>query len=205
VPLVVDRLALGDERSVHFAGDLVLLDAPAVSVVGSRDASARGLARASRLARELSTAGVTVVSGLAKGIDTAAHTAAIEAGGRTVAVIGTPLDRCYPSENAQLQMEIYEKHLLISQFSWGSRTYPSDFPKRNRLMSALTDATVIVEASDTSGALHQAVEALKLGRWLFIAKSLVESSSVVWPRRFISNERCVVLDSTSDVVNRIKS
>lgn len=203
---VQQRLSLGDEAPdvpIFWSGDLSVLQAPAVSVVGSRNASQAGLARASRLAKELAQRGVVVVSGLAKGIDTAAHRAAIGAGGSTVAVVGTPLDRCYPAENARLQMEIYSEHLLISQFASGTRTYPSDFPKRNRLMSAVTDATVIVEASDTSGTLHQAAETLRLGRWLFIAQSMIDSPDITWPRKFLRDERCRPLTNIEDIVTAL--
>jgi DNA processing protein len=83
-------------------------------------------------------------------VDTAAHLGALEESGRTIAVIGTPLDRAYPAENAQLQEQIYSDHLLLTPFPRGERVFPSNFPKRNRVMAAVTDATVIVEASDTS-------------------------------------------------------
>src|SRR5205814_51885 len=110
-----------------------------------------------------------IVSGLARGIDTAALMGAIEKGGRTVAVIGTPLDKAYPAENADLQTEIYSHHLLVTPFRIGEQVFKANFPKRNRVMAAISDATVIIEASDTSGTLHQAAECEKLGRWLFIA------------------------------------
>jgi DNA processing protein len=108
---------------VYYAGNLALLDRPSVSIVGTRDVSDGGAARARRLARELVAAGVVVVSGLAKGIDTAALTSAIESGGSTVAVIGTPLDKAYPAENARLQENIYEEHLLLTPFRVGERTF----------------------------------------------------------------------------------
>ena len=127
-----------DERVVWYAGDAALLERPCVAVVGTREASSEGRAQARRLGRELAEHGVVVVSGLAKGIDTEALTAAISAGGVVVAVIGTPIDRAYPAENAPLQEKIAAEHLLISQFASGSRTFPSSFPVRNRLMAALS-------------------------------------------------------------------
>jgi DNA processing protein len=144
------------------------------------------------------------VSGLAKGVDTAALTAAIEAGGRTIAVIGTPLSKAYPAENARLQEEIYSTQLLLTPFREGETVYKSNFPKRNRVMAAISDATVIIEASDTSGTLHQAAECQRLGRWLFIAKSVVDDDSLTWPKRFIGQQRVVILEKTDDVVRRIK-
>jgi DNA processing protein len=190
---------------LFFSGDLSLIDRPCVAIVGSRSVSDAGRARASRLARELVQSGLVVVSGLALGIDTAAHTAAIAAGGSTIAVVGTPLDRAYPAENIALQEEIYRDHLLVSPFRKGERTYRSSFPKRNRVMAAITDATVIVEASDTSGSLHQAAECVRLGRWLFIAKSLADDPTLAWPAKFLrKGGKTDVLTSTTDLVRAIE-
>jgi DNA processing protein len=186
---------------VFYAGDLDLLKRPAVSIVGAREATEDGRQRAGRLARELTEAGVIVVSGLARGIDTAAHLSTIEHHGCTAAVIGTPLDKAYPAENAELQETIYRDHLLLSPFPIGERVFPSNFPKRNRVMAALTDASVIVEASDTSGSLHQAVECQRLGRWLFIMKSVVDDRQLTWPRKFIGKEHVAILTATTDIID----
>lgn len=188
---------------IFCSGDLGLLKLKSISVIGARSASTEALMRASRVARELANAGVVVTSGLAKGIDTAAHTAAINAGGRTVSVIGTPLESVYPAENAALQRDIYESHLLISHLHPGQRTFQSDFPKRNRLMAALSDGSVIVEASDTSGTLHQASECIRLGRWLFIMKSVMDNKDLSWPERFRHEPKTVVLTSVNDILDRI--
>jgi DNA processing protein len=170
---------------LFFIGDRTLLQTGRrVSIVGSRKASAQGLRDASELARSLVDAGVTVVSGLAEGIDTAAHSATIEAGGRTIAVLGTPLDRAYPQQNRALQVRIAREHLLISQFAIGSTVRPSHFPVRNRTMALLSDATVIVEAGEKSGSLHQGWEALRLGRPLFILESQLLDPSLSWPGEF---------------------
>jgi DNA processing protein len=146
---------------------------------------------------------VVVISGLAKGVDTEALTAAMEAGGSVVAVIGTPVDRAYPAENKALQERIYQDHLLVSQFAPGERVFPSNFPERNKLMAALTDATVIIEAGDTSGTLHQAAECVRLGRWLFIAKNLIDNPTLQWPKRFLHEPICKPLTSTNDVLAAI--
>ena len=156
--------ATGYGVKIWLAGDSSLVRLPSVAIVGSRNVSPEGSARARRLARELSSAGVVVVSGLAKGVDSEALNAAIEANGKTIGVIGTPLDRAYPAENKRLQEKIYREHLLISQFESGKTVYPSNFPERNKLMAAISDATAIVEASDESGSLHQAAECTRLGR-----------------------------------------
>jgi DNA processing protein len=183
------------------AGDTTLVKKPCVAVVGTRNTSSEGAARARRLAKELAEHGIVVVSGLAKGIDTEALTAAIAAGGRVVAVIGTPLDRAYPAENKRLQEEIYRDHLLISQFEPGSRVFPSHFPERNKLMAAVSDATAIIEASESSGTLHQAAECVRLKRWLFIAKSLMENPKLQWPSRFKDYPNTRTLIRTDDLLS----
>jgi DNA processing protein len=171
---------------LYLAGDTSLLaEGPRISIVGSRQASAEGLKRARFLARALVGHDMIVVSGLAEGIDTAAHTATIEAGGRTIAVIGTPLDQVYPKANAELQARLMREHLVVSQFPAGYRTQPKSFPMRNRTMALLTDATVIVEAGEKSGTLHQGWEALRLGRQLFLMESVAMDPALTWPAEMI--------------------
>ena len=130
-------------------------------------------------------------------------TSAISAGGRTAGVTGTPLDTAYPAKNKRLQETLYRDHVLVSQFKKGERTFQSNFPKRNRLMALLSDATVVIEASDSSGTLHQASECLLLNRWLFIARSVAENTSLSWPARFFPSERCRILDSTEQLVSTV--
>jgi DNA processing protein len=185
------------------AGDLSLVRKTSVAIVGTREVSKDGAARARRLAKELAACGITIVSGLARGVDTEALKAAIESGGKTVAVIGTPIDRAYPAENKRLQEKIYREHLLISQFPPGKKVFPSNFPERNKLMAAISDATVIVEASDTSGTLHQAAECVRLNRLLFIAASIMEDPTLHWPQSFISYPNAKVLRKTSDVLEAL--
>lgn len=192
----------GDLR-IFFAGDLSLLTRPSVSIVGSRDASDGALAATQWLARKLVKAGIVIVSGLAYGVDTAAHTTAIRSGGKTIAVIGTPLEKASPSENAPLQEEIYREHLLVSQFPIGAGTFPSNFPARNRLMAALSDATVVMEAGDSSGTLHQAAECTRLGRPLFIAKTVVDNPGVTWPKDFLRYDTCKVLERASQITDMV--
>lgn len=190
-------------KVIWYAGEFDALKAPAVAIVGTRNVTAHGAVRARKLARGLAQADVAVVSGLAEGVDTEALTEAMAAGGRVAAVIGTPIDKAYPAKNARLQEAIYRDHLLISQFPKGTRTFRSHFPERNRLMAAVSDATVVIEASDTSGTLHQSAECVKLGRWLFIAKSVVDNPALSWPAKFLGYERCVVLERVEDVLERI--
>ena len=173
-----------------------------VSIVGSRQASDLGLRRARKLARELAEQGVVIVSGLAKGIDTAAHRAAIDAGGKTVAVLGTPLDRTYPAENRALQALIMDEHLAVSQYPIGYPVRPGNFPRRNRTMALLSNATVIVEAGETSGSLSQGWEALRLGRNLFVLESVAEDKSLKWPQEMISYG-AEVLSSTEQLLEAL--
>lgn len=175
---------------LYFQGIWDFAETRSVAIVGSREASDEGKRRASKIARELVARDFTVVSGLAAGIDSAAHNAAIEAGGRTIAVIGTPLGVSYPKENVDLQKFIAEKHLLISQvpvLRYASQHVPQNklfFPERNATMSALTEATVIVEAGETSGTLTQARAALHQGRKLFILDSCFDRSNITWPETY---------------------
>ena len=185
---------------IYYAGDVSLLRKRCVAIVGTREVSEAGRARAQRLARVVVQAGAVVVSGLAFGVDTVAHTEALAQGGRTIAVIGTPLDRCNPMPNAGLQQEIYERHLLVSQFPWGSEVFPTNFPKRNRTMAALCDVTVIVEASDTSGTLHQAVECVRLKRHLLILRSVVDDPRLTWPQKFLHHPTVHVLSEPDDLI-----
>lgn len=167
-----------------------------VSIVGARKSSNEGLARARRLAGLLAERRVVVVSGLAEGVDAAAHRSAIDRGGSTIAVIGTPLDRSYPKQNAELQAEIAAQHLLISQFPSGYPTKPANFPMRNRTMALVSDASVIIEASETSGSLSQGWEALRLGRPLFITKAMASDTKLKWPQKMLDYGAQILSDET---------
>lgn len=175
---------------LYFQGAWELITTRAVAVVGTRKPTAEGVKRTKQLARKLVEDGFTVVSGMAEGVDTAAHTSVIEAGGQTIAVIGTPLGHVYPKANAELQDRIAREYLVISQVPverYESQNYRVNrffFPERNKTMAALTEATIIVEAGETSGTLVQAREALKQRRKLFILNSCFERSDLNWPRRF---------------------
>lgn len=173
---------------LYCAGDLSLLRrSPHVAVIGSRRASPEGLRRAASLTRALVDHKMVVMSGLAEGIDTAAHTAALDAGGATIAVIGTPLDVAYPKRNAALQARLACEQLVVSQFGPGEPVGPRNFPNRNRTMALLADATVIVEAGASSGTRGQGWEALRLGRRLFLLESLARDPRLRWPRQMIDH------------------
>lgn len=164
-------------------GALVKADARAVAVVGSRAPTAGGVAAARRIAGDLANAGYTVFSGLAAGIDTAAHTGALAEGGRTVAVVGTGLRHCYPRENTQLSRRIARECALVSQFWPDAPPTRRSFPMRNGVMSGMTLGTVVVEATHTSGTRIQARLALAQGRPVFLHRSLL---SQPWARELAS-------------------
>jgi DNA processing protein len=176
-------------RGIHQAppvlfvrGALVPND-PAMSVVGSRKASDRGLSIAAAVARELVSRGVTVVAGLALGIDTAAHRAALDAGGRTVAIIGSGINKVYPAANRDLHKEISERGLLVSQFWPDAPPQKHTFLMRNATMSGYGQATVVVEAGETSGARAQARMAVEHGRPVILTGMVVERNE--WARSLV--------------------
>lgn len=199
---------------VYFLGNIELLNTPRVAVVGSRKASPEGLARANKMGRLLARSGVTVVSGLAAGVDTAAMKGAVSEtrdGIRcpVVGVVGTPLDRCYPKENADLQSYVANTGLLLSQVPFYKyehqpfKTRRLYFPERNELMAAVSDATVIIEASDTSGTLTQARACMHQRRPLFILRSCVDNPSVAWPAKWVGREGVHVVDDVSDILREV--
>jgi len=171
-------------------------DATSVAVVGTRHPTEQGIDQARQLATGLAASGVPVISGLAAGIDSAAHTAALAADGRTVAVIGTGIDRVYPPQNAGLQEEIAAKGLLVSQFLPGSSPTKASFPMRNAVMSGYALATVVIEAADRSGSRMQARLALRHGRHVFLMRSLLEHD---WARDYAQRPGVTVVETAGDV------
>lgn len=175
---------------LYFTGSWDFVESRCIAIVGTRNPSEDGKRRARKLVKMLVEDDWTIVSGLATGIDTVAHTTALENSGRTVAVIGTPLSETYPKENSKLQQKIAQRFLVISQVPvvrYGQQIWKQNrafFPERNITMSALTEASVIVEASDTSGTLTQARAALNQGRKLFILDSCFENPDISWPAKF---------------------
>jgi DNA processing protein len=176
---------------LYYAGNLEYLYTDSIAVVGTRNPTEEGLKRTQKLVNYLVEDNITIVSGLAKGIDTMAHKTAIEKGGRTIAVLGTSLNSYYPASNKELQNIIAKEHLLISQVPYYRYAHQSPngnrlfFPERNKTMSALTKGTIIIEASDTSGTLIQAKAAIDQGRKLFILESCFHNKNIKWPEKYL--------------------
>jgi len=181
---------------IFLAGKLRSSDRRSLAVIGSRRASATGIKAAGVISRHLAALEYTVVSGLAAGIDAAAHSAALTSGGRTLAVIGTGLERCYPPENAQLQRTIARQGAVLSQFWPNAPPTKRSFPLRNALMSGLTLGSVIVEAAPTSGARVQARAALAQGRPVFLLRSLLAQR---WARELAQRPGAHVVNSPSEI------
>ncbi len=175
----------------------------AIAVVGTRQATQEGRASAARLARGLAAAGVTVLSGLARGIDTAAHAAALDARGRTVAVVGTGiLARVYPPENGELARRIVaEGGAVVSQFWPEAPPQKANFPRRNVVMSGMAAGTVVVEAGKTSGARMQARLALEHGKLLFLPAALVEDEE--WASGYAARPGVTVVSDLSDILDEL--
>jgi DNA processing protein len=195
---------------LYFQGAWELVNTRCVAIVGTREPSEDGKLRAAKLARLLVADGFTIVSGLARGIDTVAHTAAMAEGGFTIAVLGTPITEYYPPENRSLQQKIADQHLVISQVpivryaQQHFRGKSHFFPERNATMSALTEATIIVEAGETSGTLVQARHALKQKRTLFILDSCFRNPALSWPHAF-AKQGAIRITDYDDVKRHLAS
>lgn len=171
------RLASDPPPALFVRGGFVPQDEISVAIVGTRKASPYGKSLAARIARELASAGVTIVSGAAYGIDAAAHRGALEVGGRTVAVLGSGVDRPYPQAHASLLDEISRSGAVVSQFSLGTAPDAYHFPSRNYVIAALVRAVVVVEAPMRSGALLTATLASDEGRHVFVTPAPMDSES----------------------------
>ncbi|MCX4666550.1 DNA-protecting protein DprA [Streptomyces sp. NBC_01381] len=190
---------------LFYLGDLDERDARSAAVVGTRNASADGVRRAARMADGLVENDVVVFSGLAKGIDTAAHTATLEAGGRTVAVMGTGIAaKVYPAQNKQLAAQILDQGgALLSQFWPTSGPATWTFPRRNVVMSGCTIGSIVIEASSTSGAKMQARLAAEHGKHVFLIRSLATSEP--WAAKMVTEGRAVEVVELDDVLSRLGS
>ncbi|HET7705804.1 MAG TPA: DNA-processing protein DprA [Thermoanaerobaculia bacterium] len=188
--------------ALHFRGDRALLTSPCVAIVGSRRASPYGINAARHLARQLVEAGLTIVSGLALGIDAAAHEAALDGGGRTIAVLGTGVDLTYPRSNAKLFRRIETEGLIVSEFGPGTPPLPENFPVRNRVISGLSLGAVIVEATGRSGSLITARMAAEQGREVFAVPGSIFCAGTEGTHRLIQYGAKLVHDA-GDVLEEL--
>jgi len=180
-------------------GELLEQDQCCVAIVGTRRASPYGLRMAEKFGRELAARGITVVSGLATGIDTAAHRGALSAGGRTIAVLGNGVDVVYPQQNADLMHRITQQGAVVSQFSMGTKPSPGHFPYRNRIISGMSQGTLIVEAPLSSGALITARQAAEQGREVFAVPGQVGITNSQGPHSLI-REGAKLVETVEDIL-----
>lgn len=185
--------------SLWSRGDITLLDRPCIAIVGTRSATAYGERAARELGRVLALAGATVISGLARGIDAAAHRGALDAGGATCAVLGTGLDVVYPKAHAPLQRAIGERGLLLSELDASNPAHGGSFPSRNRIIAALSMATIVVEAGAKSGALITAGCALDLGRALAAVPGPIDVPQTQGSNELL-RDGAIVIASMADAV-----
>ncbi|HET7274403.1 MAG TPA: DNA-processing protein DprA [Longimicrobiaceae bacterium] len=191
---------LVDPPPLLFAcGNLELLTGPGIAIVGTRHPSEYGRRAASQLAADLARAGLIIVSGMARGIDAAAHSAALDAGGPTVGVLGHGIDRVYPACNRSLFGRVREEGLLISEFLPGEHPHAGNFPRRNRLIAALSRGTLVVEMSVKSGAQHTVSYALNQGKDVFAVPGPIGAPMSEGTNQLIKEGACVVT-SAADVL-----
>lgn len=190
--------------TLHVAGDMEALRERAVAIVGTRRATGYGLSVTAELATELADAGVVIVSGLALGIDGAAHRATVEGGHRTVAVLPSPLDRVYPPRHRELARRIVTTGgALVTEIPVGATIGRPDFARRNRLIAGLAEAVVVVEAPDRSGALLTAAAAVAIGRELYAVPGPIDAMASRGSNRLIADQQAVMLTSTAAVTRLI--
>lgn len=180
--------------ALYVKGELLSRDRHAVAVVGTRRATHYGMAVAGKLSSQLARAGLTVLSGLALGIDAAAHEGAIKGGGRTVAVIGGGFDCFYPSENRELADRIAEHGAVMSEFPFAKKPDKTTFPMRNRIVSGLSEGVLVVEAGRRSGATITANQALQQGRSVFAVPGRIDSYASIGTHELIKNGAYLVTD-----------
>ena len=192
--------AIFDPPPILFCrGRIELLDSVMIGVVGTRKPTAYGMAAADRVSRDLAEKGVTIASGMARGIDTAGHKAALSVGGNTVAVLGCGVDQVYPAENRKLAAEIAEKGLLLSEFPMGTPAYPQNFPIRNRVVSGLSAGILVVEGAQYSGSAITARLAIEQGRELFAIPGNI-TSKMSWAPNLLIKQGAKLVQDAEDVL-----
>ncbi|KAA3619788.1 MAG: DNA-protecting protein DprA [Calditrichaeota bacterium] len=187
---------------LYTTGQISVFNSFAIAIVGTRLPTAYGKNITIKLTRELVESGVTIVSGLARGIDTIAHTETVKYGGQTMAVLGSGLDVLYPSENKKLASEICKNGLLVTEFAFGTKPDAINFPKRNRIISGLTAGTVVTEAGEKSGALITAYQALDQNREVFAVPGSIFSKNHAGPNQLIK-EGAKLVTSVADIFDEL--
>ncbi len=192
-----------DPPAVLFVkGEIRADEETAIAIVGTRAPTEYGKLTTEKLASALCVRGLTIVSGLARGIDTVAHQAALKSGGRTIAVLGSGLDNIYPPENRRLAQEMAPHGAIISEYFFGTKPDAVNFPRRNRLISGLTFGTLVVEAGETSGALITAQAALEQGREVFAVPGSIFSPKSHGPHRLIQDGAKLIM-SVEDILTEL--
>ncbi len=189
---------------LYASGNIDLLKSPQIAIVGSRNCSPGGAKTAFNFASHLSKSGLTVTSGMATGIDAQAHLGALSASGQTIAVTGTGLDIIYPSKNRQLAYNIHEKGLLVSEFTLGTGPRSENFPRRNRIISGLCVATLVVEATSRSGSLITAHQAVEQGREVFAIPGSIHNPQVRGCHQLI-RDGAKLVEQASDITEELSS
>ena len=184
---------------LYASGNLSLLQEPQVAIVGSRNCTPGGAHNAFDFASQLSSSGLTITSGMALGIDAAAHRGALHASGKTIAVTGTGLDLIYPSRNRKLAAEILEQGLIVSEFPLGTTPRPANFPQRNRIISGLSVAILVVEAAQRSGSLITARLAAEQGREVYAVPGSIHNPQTRGCHQLIRDGAALV-DAPKDIV-----
>lgn len=180
--------------TIFAKGDISLLSSKAIAIVGSREPSKYGICVAEKFSKELSKEGITIVSGLARGIDTFAHIGALSSFGKTIAVLGSGIDVVYPKENAKYYREISEKGLIISEYIVGTAPESKNFPQRNRIISGLSDGVLVVEARKNSRTMITTDFALEQGKELYVIPGNITSNLSVGTNNLIKEGAKLVTD-----------
>lgn len=197
---------LGDflPEQLFVSGEILPQDSLAIAIVGTRTPTSVGVSTAYKLSFDLASAGVTIVSGLARGIDSVAHNAALEAGGRTIAVLGSGIDVIYPPKNADLYKKISKCGAVVSTFSLGQKPLPENFLARNRIVAALSLAVVVVEGRSRSGTLSTARHAAELGREVFAVPGDTKSPLSAAPN-YLIKEGVTPVTNAWQILDYLKS
>ena len=180
--------------TIFAKGDISLLNSKSIAIVGSREPSKYGIYVAEKFSKELSKEGITIVSGLARGIDTFAHVGALSSFGKTIAVLGSGIDVVYPKENAKYYREISEKGLIISEYIVGTAPESKNFPQRNRIISGLSDGVLVVEARKNSGTMITTDFALEQGKELYVIPGNITSNLSAGTNNLIKEGAKLVTD-----------